>query len=43
LITTLNTKNQIIEKQITKIQKNRDFWILSIWDFTSFGKTIVKR
>ncbi len=43
LVTTLNTKNQIVEKQITKIQKNRDTWILSIWDFTSFGKTIVKR
>ena len=42
-ITTQNTKNQIIDEKITKIQKNKDFWIISLWDFKSFGKTILKK
>lgn len=42
-ITTQNTKRVIQEQKITKIQKNLDFWTLSIWDFTSFGKTISEK
>ncbi len=42
LITTQNTKNQLFEKQITKINKNRDNWILFIWDYPSIWKTISK-
>lgn len=42
-ITTQNTRRVIQEQKITKIQKNLDFWTLYIWDFTSFGKTILKK
>jgi hypothetical protein len=43
LVTTLNTKNQIFNQQVTKIQKNLDYWILNIWDYVSFWKSILKR
>lgn len=42
LITTQNTKNQLFSQQITKIQKNRDNWILYLWDVPSIGKQILK-
>lgn len=42
LITTQNSRNNLVEKQITKIEKRKAFRDLYLWDFISFGKTIVK-
>jgi hypothetical protein len=41
-ITTLNTKNNLIEKQITKIDIRKKFSEIFLWNFISFWKTIVK-
>lgn len=41
-ITTLNSRNNLVEKQITKIEVRKEFSEIYLWNFVSFGKTIVK-
>lgn len=42
-ITTLNSRNNLIEKQITKIDIKKEFSEIYLWNFLSFWKTITKR
>lgn len=42
IITTLNSRNNLIEKQITKIDISKEEWEIYLWNFVSFWKTIVK-
>lgn len=42
-ISTQNTKTQIINKRVEKIDKRTDIWTLYLWDYTSFWKTIVSQ
>lgn len=42
IITTLNSRNNLIEKQITKIDIKKEFWTIYLWNFISFWKTIIK-
>ena len=42
-ITTLNTRNNLIEKQITKIDIKKEYFDLYLWNFLSFWKTITQR
>ena len=42
IITTLNSRNNLIEKQITKIDIKKEYWEIYLWNFMSFWKTIVK-
>lgn len=41
LVTTQNSKREIISKQITKIEKSKNQWKLYFWEFVSFWKTIL--
>lgn len=41
-ITLQNIRNPLSEKQITKIDKNRDNWTIYIGDYVSFGKILSK-
>ncbi len=41
LVTTQNTQNQLFSQEITKINKNRDNWILYLWDYSNIGKSIL--
>lgn len=43
LITTLNSKNNLIEKQITKIDITKTTKNIYLWEFISFGKKITQR
>jgi len=42
IITTLNSRNNLIEKQITKIDIKKEYFEIYLWNFISFWKTIVK-
>ncbi len=42
LITTLNSRNNLVEKQITKIDIQKEYSTIYLWNFISFWKTIVK-
>lgn len=38
-----NVKIPLIDKKITKISKSKDVWIINVWDFISFGETVLKK
>ena len=43
LVTINNIKTPLVDKKITKITKNRESWIIYVWDFVSFWKEILKK
>ena len=40
--TLQNVRNVLTNKQITKIDKNRENWTIYIWDFPSFGSILTR-
>lgn len=38
-----NLKIPLLNKKITKITKERTYWTIYVWDFISFGNTIIKK
>lgn len=43
LITVNNIKIPLIDKKITKITKWKDSWTINVWDFISFGSTVLNK
>lgn len=43
LLTINNIKIPLVEKKITKISKQKDSWIIYVWDFISFWETVLNK
>lgn len=41
LVTTQNTKNQLFNQQITKIEKKIDNWVLYLWEYSNIWDSIL--
>ena len=43
LISTNNSRNNLIEKQVTKIDIKKNYYVIYLWNFISFWKTILAK